>query len=519
MQSPPVIAARGMSKTFSGTTVLKNVSLTVRQGEIRGLVGHNGSGKSTFIKILSGYHNPDPGAELQVRGKPVKFPFRHGEHRDLGIAFVHQDLGLVESLSVLENLRLARYRVAGPVPRISWRAERRICADLLERFSIPVSPDTDLGKVQDVDRALIAIARAVSDLELTDRPGLLVLDEPTVYLPSDSVRALFRTMRTIVAAGHGIIFVAHQLNEVLEISDEITVLREGRVVGELPTRDATHDKLIDLIVGKRLGDLYPETAAAPGQRPVLAQVEDLSGGMVSSFSATLREGEIIGVTGLLGMGSEDVPYLLYGALPAAGGHLRWQGRTVPGRRLSPARSLRSGVVLIPANRLRDGVVPSMTVGENVAQAVLPRYKQHGRLRLQELSNQVTGTLRSFDVRPAEPGTPMSTLSGGNQQKSLIGKWLQVQPKLLLMHEPTQGVDIRARQEIFSYIAAAAAAGTTVLVASSEFEDLIGLCHRVLVFRDGQVRRELSGSALTEPELIKASYQAAPHAATQSQVSE
>jgi ribose transport system ATP-binding protein len=151
----------------------------------------------------------------------------------------------------------------------------------------------------------------------------------------------------------------------------------------------------------------------------------------------------------------------------------------------------------------------MTVGENVAQAVLPRYKRHGRLRLQELSAKVTGTLRSFDVRPAEPGAPMSTLSGGNQQKSLIGKWLQVQPKLLLMHEPTQGVDIRARQEIFSYIAAAAAAGTTVLVASSEFEDLIGLCSRVLVFRHGQVRRELSGAALTEPELIKASYQAAP----------
>jgi ribose transport system ATP-binding protein len=516
LQSPPIIAARGMSKTFGGTTVLKNVSLTVRAGEIRGLVGHNGSGKSTLIKILSGYHEPDPGAELEVRGEPVRFPFRHGEQHDLGIAFVHQDLGLAESLTVLENIRLGRYRTAGRMPRISWRAERRICTELLERFSIGVSPDADLRTVQDVDRALIAIARAVSDLELTDRPGLLVLDEPTVYLPGDSVQALFRTMRAIAAAGHGIIFVAHQLNEVLDISDEITVLREGRVVGELATRDATHDKLIDLIVGKHLGDLYPHTSPAPGRRPVLAQVDQLSGGMVRSFSATLGEGEIVGVTGLLGMGSEDVPYLLYGALPATGGQFRWQDRAVPGRRLSPARSLRSGIVLIPANRLRDGVVPSMTVGENVGQAVLPRYKRQGRLRLQELSAQVTGTLSAFDVRPADPAAAMSTLSGGNQQKSLIGKWLQVQPKLLLMHEPTQGVDIGARQDIFSYIAAAAAAGTTVLVASSEFEDLIGLCHRVLVFRNGEVTRELSGAALTEPELIKASYQTAAAATTESE---
>lgn len=502
-----------MSKTFGGTTVLKSVDLSVRQGEIHGLVGHNGSGKSTLIKILSGYHDPDPGGELQVRGTPVSLPFRHGEHRDLGIAFVHQDLGLVESLSVLENLRLARYQAAGRVPRISWRAERRICEELLERFSIPVSPDADLREVQDVDRALIAIARAVSDIELIDRPGLLVLDEPTVYLPGDSVQSLFRTMRSIKAGGHGIIFVAHQLNEVLEISDEITVLREGRVAGQLPTRDATHDKLVNLIVGRHLGDLYPAATDTPGQRPVLAEVDGLSGGMVKSFSATLLEGEIIGVTGLLGMGSEDVPYLLYGVLPVAGGQLRWQSRVMQGKRLSPVWSLRSGIVLVPANRLRDGVIPSMTLGENVAQAVLPLYKQRGRLRLRELSAKVGETLRAFDVRPAETAALMSTLSGGNQQKALIGKWLQAQPKLLLMHEPTQGVDIRARQEIFSYIAAAAASGTTVLIASSEYEDLIGLCHRVLVFRDGRVRQELSGASLTEPELIKASYQAASsHAA-------
>lgn len=506
MEPPPIIAVRGMSKTFGSTTVLRNVDLTVRQGEIQGLVGHNGSGKSTLIKILSGYHNPDPGGELEIRGETVSLPFRSGDHRDHGIAFVHQDLGLVESLSVLENLRLARYRTDGRVPRISWRSERRISEQLLDRFSIPVSLDADMREVQDVDRALIAIARAVSDIELTDRPGLLVLDEPTVYLPGDSVQALFRTMRSIASDGHGIIFVAHQLSEVLEITDEVTVLREGQVVGQLTTRDTTQDDLVNLIVGRELGDLYPDATDAHGPRPVLAEIDGLSGGMVKSFSATLLEGEIIGVTGLLGMGSEDVPYLLYGVLPAVGGRLRWQNRTVHGSRLSPVRSLRSGIVLVPANRLRDGVIPTMTVGENVAQTVLPQYKQRGRLRLSELSVKVQGTLRAFDVRPAEPGALMSTLSGGNQQKALIGKWLQVQPKLLLMHEPTQGVDIRARQEIFSYIAAAAASGTTVLVASSEYGDLIGLCHRILVFREGRVTRELSGANLTEPELIKASYE-------------
>jgi ribose transport system ATP-binding protein len=506
VESIPVVAVAGLSKTFGSTTVLKGVSLSVGQGEIHGLVGHNGSGKSTLIKILSGYHVPDPGGELRVRGQPVTLPLRHGEDSDLGIAFVHQDLGLVESLTVLENMRLGRYHSTGKVPRISWRAERRICEQLLERFSISARPDTDLKEVADVDRALIAIARAVSDIELIDRPGLLVLDEPTVYLPGDSVQALFHTMRSIAASGHGIIFVAHQLEEVLEITDEVTVLREGRVAGHLRTRDADHDQLVNLIVGRDLGDLYPDAPDTPDRRNVLAEVDRLSGGMVKSFSATLLEGEIVGVTGLMGMGAEDVPYLMYGALPAEAGQLRWRGRAIPGRRLSPVWSLRAGIVLVPANRLRDGVIPSMTVGENVAQAVLPRHKQRGRVRLRALAAQVSQTLRAFDVRPADPGTPMSTLSGGNQQKSLIGKWLQVEPRLLLMHEPTQGVDIRARQEIFSYIAAAAASSTTVLIASSELEDLVGLCHRVLVFREGRVKQELSGANLTEPELIKASYQ-------------
>jgi len=513
MESPPVVAVAGLSKTFGNTTVLKDVGLSVAPGEVHGLIGHNGSGKSTLIKILSGYHDPDPGGELRVRGEPVSLPLRPGEDSDLGIAFVHQDLGLAESLTVLENMRLGRYRFPGKVPRINWREERRICGQLLERFNISARPDMDLREVADVDRALIAIARAVSDIERSDRPGLLVLDEPTVYLPGDSVRALFRTMRSIAAGGHGIIFVAHQLEEVLEITDEVTVLREGRVAGHLRTRDATHDRLVNLIVGRDLGELYPDAPDTPDRRSVLAEVEGLSGGMVTSFSATLLEGEIVGVTGLLGMGSEDVPYLLYGARAAESGQLRWRGRAVPGKRLSPVWSLRAGIVLIPANRLRDGVIPTMTVGENVAQAVLPQHKQRGRVRLRALAAQVSRTLRSFDVRPADPAAAMSTLSGGNQQKALIGKWLQVEPRLLLMHEPTQGVDIRARQEIFSYIAAAAASGTTVLIASSELEDLVGLCHRVLVFREGRVRRELSGASLTEPELIKASYQSdGPHPA-------
>jgi ribose transport system ATP-binding protein len=506
VESPPVVAVTGLSKTFGRTTVLSDVGLSVRQGEIHGLVGHNGSGKSTLIKILSGYHEPDPGGELRVRGRPVSLPLRHGEDSGLGIAFVHQDLGVVESLTVLENMRLGRYLSMGGVPRISWRAERRICEQLLERFSISARPDTDLKDVADVDRALIAIARAVSDIELIDRPGLLVLDEPTVYLPGDSVQALFQTMRSIAAASHGIIFVAHQLEEVLEITDEVTILREGKVVGDLRTRDTDHDQLVNLIVGRDLGDLYPDTPGTPGQRNVLAEVDGLSGGMVRSFSATLLEGEIVGVTGLVGMGSEDVPYLLYGAMPADAGQLRWRGRAVSAKRLSPVWSLRAGMVLVPANRLRDGVIASMTVGENVAQAVLRRHKRRGMVRLRALAAQVGQTLRAFDVRPADPGAAMSTLSGGNQQKALIGKWLQVEPSLLLMHEPTQGVDIGARQEIFSYIAAAAASGTTVLVASSELEDLVGLCHRVLVFWEGQVKQELTGAGLTEPELIKASYQ-------------
>jgi ribose transport system ATP-binding protein len=502
---PPVIAISGLSKTFGSTRALRSVDLSVWPGEIHGLVGHNGSGKSTLIKILAGYHAPDPGGELRVRGEPVALPLRHGQQRELGIAFVHQDLGLAESLTVLENLRLGRYQARGSLGPISWRRERRICQELLDRFRIPVRLDSDVRDVRDVDRALIAIARAVGDIETADRPGLLVLDEPTVYLPSDSVADLFATMRDVAARGHGIIFVAHQLNEVLGVTRNVTVLREGVVAGQLATADATHDLLTELIVGRNIGGLYPPEPQAPRAQAALAEFDGLRGGMIKSLSGQIHAGEIVGVTGLQGMGWEDVPYLLYGALAPDGGQLSWQGKLTPLKRLSPAWSLRSGIALIPANRLRDGVIPTMTVGENVAQAVLRQHRRAHVLRLKSINQQVAATLHDFDVRPAAPASPMDTLSGGNQQKALIGKWLQVQPRLLLMHEPTQGVDVRARQQIFAYISSAAAAGTAVLIASSEYEDLARICHRVLVVRDGRAGRELSGAQLTEPELIKACY--------------
>ena len=504
----PVVDVRGLSKSFGRTRALDAVDLSVAAGEIHGLLGQNGSGKSTLIKILSGYHAPDAG-ELRVNGEPVALPLAPGGARRLGVAFVHQDLALVDSLSVLLNLRVGRYRT-GVLHRISWRRERAAVRTMLDRFGLRFDPDQDVSTLRDVDRALLAIVRAVWDIEQVGERGLLVLDEPTVYLPRDSIDRLFEVMREVAASGKGILFVSHQLGEVQAITDRITVLRDGAVVGERVTADVQEDELVDLIVGRKVGTLYPQERPdrAPAERALT--VTELSGGLVSEISFEVRHGETLGLTGLVGMGFEDVPYLLFGARPATGGRIQHgDGGAYPAHRASPRLSLAKGMILVPANRLRDGVATDLTVAENVRQPVLRTESRHGVLRLRRLRARVRDVLARYSVNPPDPDAPIGRLSGGNQQKAVIGKWLQVEPSILLLHEPTQGVDVGARKQIFGYVREAADAGNAILLASSEHEDLAHLCDRVLVIRNGRIICELKGDDLTAERILDESFRARP----------
>ena len=500
----PTLQLANVSKSFGGVHALRDVSLTVEPGEIHGLVGQNGSGKSTLIKILAGYHAPDPGTgSMHVEGVRVDLPMAPGRFRDLGIAFVHQDLALVETLTILENMRVGRYP-QGVLKPIRWRAERKKVIDALDRFDLRLDPDWKVSRLSETEKALIAIVRAVRDVEETDRKGLLVLDEPTVYLPADSVHRLFDLVRQVTKRGIAILFVSHQLDEVKEITSTVTVLRDGRLAGSARTAELSEDAIIRMILGRGIGQMYPDQEP-PSDAGLLLDARSIQGGVVRDLSLSIRKGETVGVTGLLGMGWEEVPDLLFGAIRANSGEVTIGSERLQANQLTPQKSINRGVVLVPANRLRDGVIPTLSVEDNVALPLLQANFVGLRLRLARITQVVREVLQSVDVRPPDPGRKVSTLSGGNQQKAVLGKWIQTNPQVLLLHEPTQGVDVGARKGIFQLVRDATKAGRGVLIASGEDEDLGHLCDRVLIFRDGRVVKELRGAAVSAERIVEESY--------------
>jgi len=497
---PPRIALRGLSKHFGGTLALDHVDLDVLPGEVHGLLGENGSGKSTLIKVMAGFYTPD-GGELAVNGKPVALPLHPGQFRSVGMSFVHQDLGLVNSLSVLENLRIAEIVASQPRWRISWRRERGRARETFKRYGVRINPDDAVGDLKPVERALLAIVRAME--ELPGDGGLLVLDEPTVYLPKEGVDRLFALVRDAAARGTSVLFVSHDLDEVREITDRVTVLRDGVSVGTVTTSETHETRLVEMIIGRQLAALTPAAPAGAAQRPIAMSVEGLRGEAVADVSFQVHEGEIVGITGLLGSGFEQIPYLLYGAHSAAAGQLRLGDAAYDLARLTPFAAIAAGLALIPSDRPNDGSVASLPVVENIALAVLDKYATRLTLQRRRMHREIGQLMRDFDVRPDDPTLPYGALSGGNQQKALLAKWLQTQPRLLLLDEPTQGVDIGARQQIFERVRATAReTGMQVVCASTDYEQLALLCDRVIIFGRGRVWLELVGAEATKERIIE-----------------
>ena len=504
----PRLELRHLSKSFGGTRALHDVALSVLPGEVHGLLGENGSGKSTLIKILAGFHDPD-GGELLIDGEPVRLPLAAGQARDLGMSFVHQDLGLVESLSVLENLRVAELASSRSRWRISWRAERRRARETFEQYRLRIDPAAMVAELKPVERALLAIVRAIEEIRVVGRGhGLLVLDEPTVFLPKEGIERLFSLVRDAAASGAAVLFVSHDLDEVREITDRVTVLRDGAVVGTVQTHATSETVFVEMIIGRRLAALADVDHEDLTDRRVAVSVANLSGASVRDVSFEMHEGEIVGLTGLLGSGFDEVPYLLYGARPARSGRLVVRGEAVDLRHLTPSAATQSGVALIPADRKTDGSVASLPVVDNVSLSVLDRYFNGVSLERRRMRRETAGLLRTHDVRPSDPGLPYGALSGGNQQKALLAKWFQTEPRLLLLDEPTQGVDVGARQQIFDLIRAAVHdRGMHVLCASTDYEQLSLLCDRVIVFGRGRIWRQLVGGDVTKDRIIEQSYAA------------
>ncbi|MER5171242.1 sugar ABC transporter ATP-binding protein [Thioclava kandeliae] len=497
----PALLARHMSKVFGTTRVLDDVELTVMPGEVHGLLGANGSGKSTLIKCLAGLHAPEAGAELILHGREARLPMPAGGARANGISFVHQHLALIPTLSVLENMMLNDLSVETRL-RINWRAARRHVEEIFERFDLKIDPAARVADLSQPDRALLAIARAFDEVQTHagQGQGILILDEPTPFLPKSGVDQLFGLMRAIVADGAAVIFVAHDIDEIREITDRATILRDGKLAGTVVSGEASHDDFIRHIVGESV-DLFQNTQALPPAAPVVAKVRGLTAGQITDVGFDLREGEILGLTGLIGSGFDAVPEALFGVRPATG-QLETGGKTLPAAQLTPAKAMAQGMAYLPADRLGRAGVGSLTLTENISLPVMGAFRNWFGIDWAGLRENCEALGRRFDVRPNRPDLTLGALSGGNAQKVLMAKWLQTKPKVLMLDEPTQGIDVGARQKLFVELSRAAGGGTAVLVASTDAEQLAQICHRVLVFAKGRIVSELSGSALTKDSITQ-----------------
>ena len=505
---PWALRLSNLSKTFGGQKALDGAELAVAQGEVHGLLGQNGSGKSTLIKVLAGFHAPDPGSRLAICGADVPLPLPPGAFRRHRMSFVHQHLGLVPSLSVLENLMAGRLAQRHDWA-IDWRGERRRAVRRFAEFGIPLDPDRRVADLAPVERALLAILRAAGEIEGEDGAeaagnGLLVLDEPTPFLPKADVDQLFRLVRRVVARGASVVFVSHDVDEVMEITDRATVLRDGRVAAALETRSATKSDLIEAIVGRRLAAGATPLAPPPVEARRHLRIRDLDGGTVRGFALDAGSGEVVGLTGLIGSGYDEVPYLLYGARRAAAGTLALGGEIADLSGLTPRSAIAHGIVLIPADRGHAGVIGPLSVGDNVTMPTLGATLRRWLLDRRGLTEGAKALGRRFEVRPADATLPIASLSGGNQQKVVLAKWFQMAPKLILLDEPTQGVDVGARQTVFRHIAEAAAAGATVLCASSDYEQLAAIASRVLIFAGGRVVARLEGAEISKDAIAERS---------------
>jgi len=480
-----------LTKTFPGLTALRDVTFSVDAGEIFALVGHNGSGKSTLIKVLSGFHTPDPGARITYDGDVVDLPIPR-EINDRW-HFIHQDLGLIPTLDAVDNLALGRgYETT--LGRISWRLERRRARAILAEFDVQIPLDVPVSQLSASERAIIAIGRALQDWDATR--GLLVLDEPTAALHGQEVEQLFGAVRAVAARGAAVIFVSHRTSEVLSLADRCGVLREGRLVEVLDKKDLAQDSLVDLIAGGKFDDRY--VSPPPAQEQTVLRVDDLSGGRLRRLTFSASAGEVIGVTGLAGSGREEVAPLLFGSTSGEGTvALRGERLT----RRSAHRSIAAGMGLVPSDRGSQGAVMSAPVRENFTLPQFGSVTRWGVINRMAERREVRKWIARVELRPPDPERRMDQLSGGNQQKAIVAKWLRLAPHVLVLDDPTQGVDVAAKGGIYRLIADAAKAGSAVVICSTEVDDLSDVCHRILVLRDGVVGAELHKGEITEGRII------------------
>lgn len=501
----PLLEIRGLSKHFGGHTALADVGLTLRRGEIHALLGENGAGKSTLIKILAGAIQRDAG-DILIAGEAVPSRFSPADVARLGLAFVHQDLGLIDQLSVAENLAL-ELGYARRHGLISFRETERRAARLLADVESTVSPRALVGELAQDEKVMVAVTRAVSR-----GARIVVLDEVSASLPAPEFDRLAESLRSAQKRGVGYVYVTHRLEEVFELADRVTVLRDGRRVATARVAETNHDQVVEWILG---GALEPpgavDNTGAHGQKSVRLKVRDLlSPNLAEPIGFEVAAGEILGICGLIGSGTREVARLLGGAAKPARGEARLDGKPLPLG--EPHRLLDAGVSYVPGSRL-EGAVSEMAIRENFFLA-----RQQGpdtgdpfvRVPWRERAS-ANRLAEKYDVRPRDAvERPLAALSGGNQQKVIFGRALRARPRLLVLDDPTAGVDVGSRVELHGFLRETVDSGTSIVLASTDFAEVASQADRVLVMRHGRVEAELTRDQLTPDGLARASYGAASH---------
>ncbi|MBS1673637.1 MAG: sugar ABC transporter ATP-binding protein [Actinobacteria bacterium] len=501
MSESDPLRVRGITKSYvEGVPVLDGVDITVTAGHVLALVGANGSGKSTLVKVLSGYHAADAGA-LEIRGAAVG-SVTPEMLRASGIRFVHQESTIVPGLTVLENLAVGGYETRSG--RIRWRHEEQRVRELLGEWDLDVSPHDDAGRLSAAAVAKLGLLKAIRMRPGDEPVHAVVLDEPTAALGPDDAAELLGWLRSAARrSGVGVLFISHRIEEILGFADRVAVLRGGRVVADLPTTHLSPDELVAQIVGRSLESYYPERDVLLGDPRLV--VDGASGGAVQELGFTVRAGETIGITGAPGSGFEDVPLLLVDPAKATAGTLAVDGRSENLAAASIARRRALGIALVPDERKRRALAGELSVRENIA---LPRLRSFRRGLLHGMRHErrdADQLVERFGVSPRSSQPAANRLSGGNQQKVVLAKWLSTAPRVLIVHEPTQAVDVGAKSEIFQVLADTARSGVAVVIVSVEHEDLARLCDRVLVLRGGRMHAELTGAALTAETIGSAAF--------------
>lgn len=496
----PVLSIAGISKSFASVRALEDFDLQVEPGEVHALAGQNGSGKSTLIKILSGYHSPDAGGRIEIDGQVLRAGSADHAYR-LGCRFVHQDLGLIGTLSVRDNFQFG----AGFPKRFGTVRDRAALGETreaLERVGVELDPREKVASLGAAQRTGVAVARALRRDE-AHPAKLLVLDEPTATLPADELDHLLRIVKLVADGGVGVVFVSHHLDEIFEISHRVTVLRDGRCVATLPTRELDRAKLIHLMIGDEVQETSrrPRIGAARDRTPALA-VSNLTAGVLSGVDLSVAKGEVVGIAGLGGSGRETLLSAVFGAIrPEAGTVSVFGTSPVPGR---PDLSIASGMAYMPADRKSHGAIMALPAYQNLTLAGLGDFWQGLRLRRGAELAESADWFKRLDVRPADGlKLPLSSFSGGNQQKILLAKWLRREPRVFLLDEPTQGVDVAAKAELHRLLQRAADREAAVVVSSSDLEELVAVADRVLVVRHGRIAVELCGAEITEAAITTA----------------